>query len=97
MQFKKDSLPLGIALGLIGPWVGVVLYYFSAFSRMTLKGYFNFIFTNHSIQSPIASLCLIINLAVYYFFYHYKCDKTTKGILLTTFIYAPFVVYLKFR
>ena len=97
MKFNKDSIQLGVILGIIGPWVGMMLYYFSSFRHMTFKGYFNFVTINKSIQSPLLSLCLIINLAVYYLFYYYNCDKTTKGILLVTFVYAPIVVYLKFR
>ena len=97
MQFKKDSLALGIVLGIIGPWVGMFIYYMAQFNYMTLSGYASFLMTHRGVQSPILSLSLIINMVVYYLFYHYHLDKTTKGILLATFLYAPLVVYLKIR
>lgn len=97
MKFKKDSVPFGFVIGLIGPWLGMVIYYFAQFSHLSMKEFANFLIKNHAVQSPMLSLSLIVNLAVYYFFYHYNCDKTTKGILLATFVYAPIVVYLKIR
>lgn len=92
---KKDSIALGIILGLIAPWLGVFIYFLAKFSHMGINGFIHFVMAHPHTQSPILSLGLILNMAIYYLFYHYNCDKTTKGILLATFIYAPLVIYLK--
>jgi hypothetical protein len=93
----KDSLILGIVLGFIAPWLGMYIYFLAKFSHMGLNGFIHFCIKNPHVQSPIFSLGLILNMAVYYLYYHYHYDKTTKGILLATFIYAPLVVYLKLK
>ena len=45
--------------------------------------------------SPRISLCVILNLGLFFTFYWTKMDRAAKGIISATFLYAGLIVYLK--
>lgn len=47
-------------------------------------------------SSAIASLCVLSNLLVFFIFIKTEKYVSAKGVLLSTFIYAGLVCYLKF-
>jgi hypothetical protein len=60
-------------------------------------GIHNFVYyiRNEGTFSPRISLCVIMNLGLFFIFYKLKMDRSARGIILATFLYAGLVVYLK--
>lgn len=94
MKFK-DSLILGLLLGLLIPVIGVISFYYSKFAAVDLS-YFLQVATKHKVLSPMLSLCAILNLGVFYLFLNKNLYLTARGIILATIIYGVTIVLLKF-
>lgn len=87
--FKRDHLLLGIGLGLIIP----VVFYF-------IIGFLADVFTSKNApalqESTIQLLAIVVNLLPFrYYLVKLKADKTGRGVLLATFLYA--LVYFYFN
>lgn len=84
---KLDKLWIGLLIGLIFPWFVFFGYYFTKFRHMGLGKFFNYLLDGN-ILTPVVSLCVIINLGIFFLFI--KNDKyyVSRGIIFATFIYA---------
>jgi hypothetical protein len=95
LKQKFDHLLLGLAIGLLAPTIGIMIFYFAKFDESNLS-----LFLTVSIQekmlSPLLSLCAVINLAVFYLFIQFEKLQTGRGIILATFLYGLIIVLLKF-
>jgi hypothetical protein len=94
MKFK-DSLILGLLLGLLIPVLGVLSFYYSKFTNVELQ-YFLEVATKHKVLSPMLSLCAVLNLGTFYLFLNKNLYLTARGIILATIIYGVTIVLLKF-
>lgn len=81
---KKDSFLLGIAIGLLLPSLVFGILY-----------YLNITFPNSATGLPVFKITTIIilgivpnALALRYYLVNMKADKTGRGILFVTFVYA---------
>ena len=93
---KKDSVLLGLALGIVAPVIGFFIYFLTQFSsQYTLSGFLNII-THMRLLSPVISLSVITDLLVFFIFIWLRWDRSAKGVLAATFIYAGVITYLKF-
>ena len=81
---KKDSMWLGIAMGIIMPSaVFAILYFINNSIHAPLNSVKEHYLTNFMVQI----LSLVVNLLVMrYYLINLKADKTGRGILLVTFI-----------
>lgn len=91
-----DKLWVGLAMGLLGPLIGFWLYSLIKFPQYDFAWYLNFFATTPIYQSSIASLSLIFNLLLFFLFIYTNKNRAARGVLFATFIYAPFVIYLRF-
>ncbi len=94
MKFK-DSIILGLILGILIPVIGVLSFYYGKFQAVDL-GYFLEVATKHKVLSPMLSLCAVLNLGVFYLFLNKNLYLTARGIILATIIYGVTIVLLKF-
>lgn len=62
---------------------------------MSAREFYNYV-AEAKTASSITSLCVLANLLIFYIFIQTEKYKSTKGVLLSTFIYAGLVCYLKF-
>jgi hypothetical protein len=91
----KDSILLGILVGLIGPVIGVLVFYFVNFSTSNISNFFRMA-AAQNLLSPLLSLCAVINLGVFFLFIKINYLQTARGIILSTFLYGLLIVGLKF-
>ena len=85
MIFKKDSPLLGLFLGVIIP---IIFYLFQDFIIPIIIG-------KSFSSSSMELFALVLNLPVFrYYIINLKYEKTAKGILFATFIYALIWVYV---
>ena len=94
-MIKKDSLWLGAVCGMLGPIAGFWIYYFMQFSKYTpLYLLYNAI--HGGFLSALLSLSLLANLALFFIFIKIDADRSARGVLLATIIYAFAGFIIKF-
>ena len=96
-MIKKDSLITGIVLGIVIPIIAFWAYYLYNF-RIYSPGYFiKFVFRTGMI-APILTICLMLNLWLFLIFIKkLEADKSAKGMMISTMLYALFILYFKLR
>jgi hypothetical protein len=93
---KKDNLKFGILLGILGPLLAMLLYYFWVFSRtISLAEYFYVLRTNRQLLTAISSISLLANAILFTIYINTHRDKTAKGIFVATLIYGIAVLVYK--
>ncbi len=81
-MLKRNSIWLGIAIGILLPFILYALFFYSA----VLLNIFNADQLNsYVILIELISIALNM-IPMRYYFINLKCDKTGKGILLITFV-----------
>ena len=96
MIFKKDNLKFGILLGILGPLLAMLLYYFWVFSRtISLSEYIYVLGTNKQLLTAISSISLLANAVLFTIYVNTHRDKTAKGVFVATLIYGVAVLVYK--
>lgn len=93
-MINKDSFLVGFIPGLIAPFLGSIIFYFLFFNYMQLDNFIKHIISSGTWIS-VLSLGAILNLGLFIFFYRRQSDRSARGVLGATFIYAFVVVYFK--
>jgi hypothetical protein len=91
---KYDSVRLGVALGVVSPLVTLMVYYLIYYRQMHLSSFFEYL-NSGNIFIPVLSLCVVTNLLVFFIFIWTKRDKSARGVLTATVIYAAYVAVMK--
>jgi hypothetical protein len=94
--FKKDNLKFGILLGVLGPLIAMILYYFWNFSSSFSFGEYLYVLrTNRPLLTAISSISLLANAILFTVYINTHRDKTAKGIFAATLIYGIAVLVFK--
>jgi len=90
---KYNRLWIGLIPGLLVPMIS--FFVFSIFKSKTIHIilYIKFVMS-FSVLSKILSLCVIPNLAVFYFFINKEFYYSARGVILATLIWAIFIVII---
>jgi len=90
---KGDHLLVGLIPALILPILimSLILRYYSSFT-------IEYIINNPMFSPLVNDLkgALLINLGLFFLFYWLKKDKSAKGVLLATLLYAAIYIYYMF-
>jgi len=94
---KKNSLKLGLVLGLTGPVLGLVLYYFISpnFRSVSFFEFVEFFFQDSRLITSIGALCLLANAVLFTIYINTQRDNTAKGIFATTLVYGIAILVIK--
>ena len=95
MIFKKDNLRLGLALGLIGPLLGLVIIYFVKFPSYTFMEFLTYFMNDNRMITSVGSLSLLVNVILFTIYINTHRDDTAKGIFIITLIYGIGILVLK--
>jgi hypothetical protein len=90
----KDNFFTGLICGAVAPVIAFSVYTkisFPAESLMTVLHKINEL----GILSTIISISVFFNLLVFFIFIWSKADRSAKGVLGATFIYAFIIVIMK--
>ena len=93
---KFNKLWIGLIAGITGPVFGFIVFYLIAAADRSFMGFVKMIINNSSTHSGIISICLIFNLVFFYIALRKDFYKSAQGVIMATFLYAPFVVYFKY-
>jgi hypothetical protein len=91
---KYDSVLLGTALGLLSPIAIFMIYYIIRYRGMYFPAFLRYLYSGGTFI-PILSLCVTPNLLIFFIFIWTKRDKSAKGVLMATFVYALYVCVMK--
>jgi hypothetical protein len=95
MIFKKDNLRLGLALGLIGPLLGLVIIYFIKFPSYSFMDFLTYFMNDNKMITSVGSLSLLANVVLFTLYVNTHRDETAKGIFIVTLIYGIGILVLK--
>jgi hypothetical protein len=96
MIFKKDNFVFGLALGLIAPIFGFLLYKFIKFRPFTIAEMIQWLKLNPNLITAFISVSLFANAALFTIYINGHRDKTAKGIFVLTIIYAVIAMLFKY-
>lgn len=85
---KRDDLKFGIILGLIGPLIGFVGYYFWKFSLYSFSEFLTALQQNKPLITAITLPCLLVNIVFFTYYINTKRDQTAKGLFIVTALFA---------
>jgi hypothetical protein len=93
---KRDNLKFGIFLGILGPLLAMLIYYFWVFSRtISIGEYFYVLGNNKQLLTAISSLSLLANAILFTIYINTHRDNTAKGIFVATLLYGIAVLIYK--
>jgi len=90
-----DKTWIGIILGIAAPMIAFILYYLINYRFMKVGNFIDYMKLGET-YTPVITLCVLANLGVFYLFIWKEKYKGARGVLASTFIWAAFVLYLKF-
>ena len=96
MIFRKDNFVFGLALGLIAPLFGFMLFKFYKFNGLSLSEMLQWMKFNPNLISISISVSLMANAVLFTIYINGHRDKTAKGIFLLTVIYAVIALIFKY-
>jgi hypothetical protein len=96
MIFKKDNFVFGLALGLIAPLIGFLIYKLVKFKNLSLTEMFQWMKMNPNLITVAISVSLMANAILFTIYINGSRDKTGKGIFIMTMIYAAIALAFKF-
>jgi ABC-type spermidine/putrescine transport system permease subunit II len=95
MKINYNTLTLGLTAGLFAPVLIFLGFYFIKFNQMPFVEFLKTLITKDIIV-PIISLCVIVNLGLFFLFLQTHRYYSARGIIMATFIYAIAIVIFKF-
>ncbi|RFM28615.1 hypothetical protein DXN05_07410 [Deminuibacter soli] len=97
MFLKKDNFKLGLVLGLIAPFFGMLIHYLVKFyPTFSLGDYFGSMTSNKSLLSAMITISLVANIFIFTLYSNAHIDKTARGIFACTAVYILVALYIKF-
>lgn len=96
MIFKKDNFVFGLALGLIAPLIGFLLFKLVRYSSFSISEMIQWLKLNPNLITVFISVSLFANALLFTVYINGHRDKTAKGIFLMTVIYAVIALIFKY-
>lgn len=95
-MIRRDSFPIGFALGFFFPVIAFCLIYiFWFYDGMSLEAYYVYLRQRANIMAAVLSLSLILNLPIFFLSIWSYRYNTSRGIIFATMIYGALIIYLK--
>ncbi|HEU5365176.1 MAG TPA: hypothetical protein VFU62_06575 [Hanamia sp.] len=96
MIFKKDNFIFGLALGLIAPLIGFLIYKLIKFKGLSISEMLQWMKFNPNLITVSISVSLLANAILFTVYINGYRDKTAKGIFVMTMIYALIALAFKY-
>ena len=91
---KFDSFKVGFSLGIVAPVIIFFGYYKLNYDFIKFNSFVEDAFMK-SIFAPLLSLCVIINLGIFYLFYWKYFNLAARGVIGATIVYAIMIFIVK--
>ena len=96
-MLKQDNIRIGILYGLLGPVLGLFIYYFMAFytRNVGFTEFLGYLKQYKTLLTGVSSISLIANAVLFTIFINTRKDKTAKGVFIATLLYGISVLLIK--
>ena len=91
---KFDSVVFGAIVGLLSPPITFTIYYFIMHRFVPIVSYIKYL-RGGDIFVATLSLCVVPNLLIFFTFIWTDRDKSSKGVVFATILYAFYVAIMK--
>ena len=91
----RDNLKLGLVLGLITPFIVLVIIYFIKFSSYEFNQFLRSFFQQKQLITFWGVWCLVGNIALFTYYINTNKDRTAKGVFAITLVYGIGILLLK--
>jgi hypothetical protein len=88
-------MPMGMAIGLIAPLLGLVILYYFNFPSVSFGEFLRYFISENRLITSLGSLCLLANVVFFTLYINTRRDKTATGIFIVTVLYGIFLLLLK--
>ncbi len=95
MILAKDNLRLGLALGLIGPLIGLIIVYFIKFPSYSFKDFLDYFMHDNKVITNVGTFSLLANAVLFAIYVHFDKSQTFKGVFIITLFYGIGILILK--
>lgn len=92
----KDNFKLGLILGFLLPFAGVVIYYYWKIYPNPFGTFLEYLTTEKRLLSSLTVVCLLLNVGLFTAYINTHRDKTAKGVFTVTLVYAVASLLIKF-
>jgi hypothetical protein len=93
---KKNSIFLGIILGLVAPLFGMLAYYFWKFyPTYSVGDFLHVMLSERALLSALSTFALFTNVVLLTVYLNTRRDETAKGIFVISCVYAIAAIVLK--
>ncbi len=89
---RSDKIYVGFAAGIALPLIIFILVYFIENNQVSLMLYLKGLWHLQALIK-LVSLCVFINLAIFWYFLRIKSESAARGVLGATLIYAFIVLF----
>lgn len=97
MSIRTKQILTGVAIGIIGPLLGLLGYYFWKFFPTYSFGQFTqVLIMQKTLITGLSTFSLFANVALLTLFLNMKRDNIAKGIFIVSCIYALAALIIKF-
>ena len=85
---------IGALAGLIGPPIAMLLFYHFNYSQLEFQVFIDRLLYS-TLFAAVLSLCVLINLLLFFIFIWINRDEGAQGVLLVTILYALWILGMK--
>ena len=93
---SNKALIIGFVLGMIGPFIGAILFYMLKFNHVEFTRFVTQYASDFQLMVPLLSFGAIVNLGIFFLFLQINAPLASRGVIFATLLYAFFVVIVKF-
>jgi hypothetical protein len=93
---KLNSPIVGLLIGLLGPFIGLLIMKYLWFRHDEMGDYINRLITSKDITFKVCSLSLLVNLAPFIFMNSKRYDHGARGVFIATMLYVVFIVLVRY-
>lgn len=93
MEARLNKVPIGLGIGLILPFIALIVVYFILSSNTSFITFLENSFVL-KLQIQIISLAIVPNLVAFYIFIRLNYLYTARGMLIITFAYVIFAIIM---
>ncbi len=95
MILKKDNLRLGLVLGLIGPFLGLIVVYYFRFNSISFKEFLDTFLSENRLITSVGAMSMLANVILFTIYVNTNRDETAKGIFIISMLYGIGLLLLK--
>ncbi len=92
----KDNFKFGLLLGILGPFIGMLVFYLWKFRvSVSIWGFIQVLAIEKRLLTNMVTFSLFANAVLFTIFINSNKDKTGKGIFAITCVWALAAIFLK--